>query len=161
MMTSSNGSIFRVTVHFCGEFTGHRWIFHTKPSDMELWCFHWSVQGINGWVKNGEAGDLRRHGAHYDVNVMFSVPAHNWNETKIRMWTWYHHPRCQHNFQWQCDIINEVIITKIIVFYKLAMLIRICSQTILCSNLTTIQNGPQLCSTVIMETKNETKYWFI
>ena len=26
---------------------------------------------INGWVNNGEAGDLRRHRAHYDVIVMF------------------------------------------------------------------------------------------
>ena len=25
---------------------------------------------INGWVNNGEAGDLWRHGAHYDVTVM-------------------------------------------------------------------------------------------
>ena len=25
---------------------------------------------INGWVNIGEAGDLRRHRAHYDVNVM-------------------------------------------------------------------------------------------
>ena len=25
---------------------------------------------INGWVNNGEAGDLRRHRAHYDVAVM-------------------------------------------------------------------------------------------
>ena len=25
---------------------------------------------INSWVNNGEAGDLRRHRAHYDVNVM-------------------------------------------------------------------------------------------
>ena len=25
---------------------------------------------INGWVSNGEAGDLRRHRAHYDVTVM-------------------------------------------------------------------------------------------
>ena len=25
---------------------------------------------INGWVNNREAGDLRRHRAHYDVNVM-------------------------------------------------------------------------------------------
>ena len=25
---------------------------------------------INGWVNNGEAGDLRRHRAHYDVSVM-------------------------------------------------------------------------------------------
>ena len=25
---------------------------------------------ISGWVNNGEAGDLRRHHAHYDVNIM-------------------------------------------------------------------------------------------
>ena len=26
---------------------------------------------INGWVNNGEAGDLRRHRAHYDVTLMY------------------------------------------------------------------------------------------
>ena len=30
MMTSSNGNIFRVTGHLCGEFTGHRWITRTQ-----------------------------------------------------------------------------------------------------------------------------------
>ena len=35
MMTSSNGNIFRVTGHLCGEFTGHRWIPLTKTSDAE------------------------------------------------------------------------------------------------------------------------------
>ena len=39
MMASSNGNIFRVTGHLCGEFTGHRWIPRTKASDAELWCF--------------------------------------------------------------------------------------------------------------------------
>ena len=43
MMTSSNGSIFRVTGPLCGDFTGHRWIPHTKASDAELWCFLWSA----------------------------------------------------------------------------------------------------------------------
>ena len=70
MMTSSNGNIFRVTGHLCGEFTGHRWIPGTKASDAELWCFLWSAPWINGWVNNREAGDLRRHHAHYDVIVM-------------------------------------------------------------------------------------------
>ena len=28
------------------------------------------------WVNNGEAGDLRRHRAHYDVTVMISLPPH-------------------------------------------------------------------------------------
>ena len=43
MMTQSNGNIFRVTGHLCGEFTGHRWIPHTKASAAELWCFLWSA----------------------------------------------------------------------------------------------------------------------
>ena len=43
MMTSSNGNIFRVTGHLCGEFTGPRWIPHTKASHAELWCFLWSA----------------------------------------------------------------------------------------------------------------------
>ena len=38
MMTSSNGKSFRVTGHWCGEFTGPRWIPCTKASDAEL-CF--------------------------------------------------------------------------------------------------------------------------
>ena len=43
MMTSSNGNIFRVTGHLCGEFTGPRWFPHTKASDAGLWCFLWSA----------------------------------------------------------------------------------------------------------------------
>ena len=41
MMTSSNGNIFRVTGHLCGEFTGHRWIPLIKASEAELWYFLW------------------------------------------------------------------------------------------------------------------------
>ena len=29
--------------HLCGEFTGDRWIPHTKSSDAELWCLLWSA----------------------------------------------------------------------------------------------------------------------
>ena len=39
---------------------------------------------INGWVNNGDAGDLRRHRAHYDVPVMVSP----------LMTTWYHFVCC-------------------------------------------------------------------
>ena len=69
-MTSSNGNIFRVTGHLCGEFIGHRWIPITKASDAELWYFLWSAPWINGWVNNREPGDLRHPHAHYDVIVM-------------------------------------------------------------------------------------------
>ena len=69
MMTSSNRNIFRVTGPLCVEFTGHRWIPRTKASDAELWYFFICTR-INDWVNNREAGDLRRHGAHYDIIVM-------------------------------------------------------------------------------------------
>ena len=75
MMMSSNGNIFRVTGHLCGEFTGHRWIPLTKASDAGFWCFLWFMPWMNGWVNNREAGDLRRHCAHYDVIVMQCINA--------------------------------------------------------------------------------------
>ena len=34
---------FRVSGPFCREFTGHRWIFLTKTSDANPWCFLWSA----------------------------------------------------------------------------------------------------------------------
>ena len=33
--------------------------------------FSWICIRINGWVNNGEAGDLRRHRGHYDVTLMY------------------------------------------------------------------------------------------
>ena len=68
MITSSNGNIFRVTGPFWVEFTGHR----TKASDAELWCFLWSAPNER-LSKHGETGDLRRHRAHYDVMIMWSL----------------------------------------------------------------------------------------
>ena len=44
MMTSSNGNIFRVIGHLCGEFTVHWSIPRTKASDAELWCFLWCLE---------------------------------------------------------------------------------------------------------------------
>ena len=41
MMTTSNGSIFRVTGPLWGEITGHRWIPLTKASNVDLWCSLW------------------------------------------------------------------------------------------------------------------------
>ena len=34
---------------------------------------------INGWVNNRDAGDLRRHGAHYDVIVMAACQSKFWS----------------------------------------------------------------------------------
>ena len=67
MMTSSNGAFSALLVLCVGNspVTG---AFPTrKASDAELWCFlrSWT----NGSANNRDAGDLRRHRAHYDVNV--------------------------------------------------------------------------------------------
>ena len=51
-----------------------RWIPHTKASDAELsWMLSLICIWIKGCIYNPEAGDLRRHRGHYDVNVMVGV----------------------------------------------------------------------------------------
>ena len=70
MLTSSNGNIFRVTGPLCEEFIGHRWIPRTKASDAGFWCFLWSRSEPNSWANNGDAGDLRRRRANYDVTLI-------------------------------------------------------------------------------------------
>ena len=70
MMASSKGNIFRVT-GLCagnspvnGEFPARRPV--TQSFDVFFFICAW----INGWVNKQDAGDLRRHGAHYDVIVI-------------------------------------------------------------------------------------------
>ena len=91
MMTSSNGNIFRVTGPLCGELTGHFFISPHKGQWREALMFSLICAWINSWVNNGEAGDLRRHCAHYDVIVMhllyFSVHA-SLNSTKVVWFVW-------------------------------------------------------------------------
>ena len=75
MMTSSNGNIFRVTGHL------RYWLLvrgiRRSPANSshkgqwhEALVFSLICARIYGWVNNVEAGDLRRHLAHYDVIVM-------------------------------------------------------------------------------------------
>ena len=66
MMMSSNGNIFRVTVHLCREFTGHQWIPHTKTSDTELWFFYMrlnkrSSKQLCDWCSETPSRSLWRH----------------------------------------------------------------------------------------------------
>ena len=56
-MASSNGSIFRVTGHLCGEFTSFDVLFDLRLNK------RLSTQS------NREAGDLRWYRAHYGVIV--------------------------------------------------------------------------------------------
>ena len=73
MMTSSNGNIFRVTGHLCGEFTGPRLNSPHRGQWRGALMFSVTCVWINGWVNNREAGDLRRNRAHYDVTVMLTI----------------------------------------------------------------------------------------
>ena len=55
--------MFSVTGHLYKEFTAQKPV--TRSFDVFFIC-----AGINGGVNSGEAGDARRHRAHYDVIVM-------------------------------------------------------------------------------------------
>ena len=77
MMTSSNGNTFRVTGFWAGI---HRWLLgiHRSPVNSphtDQWrgalIFSLICAWTNGWVNNHDAGDFRRHRAHYDVTVMW------------------------------------------------------------------------------------------
>ena len=61
MMTSSNGSIFRVTGHLCWEFTGQ--VTGEIPAQRPV------TQSFDVFFD----GDLRYYRAHYDVTVMKSM----------------------------------------------------------------------------------------
>ena len=61
MMTSSNGSIFHVTGHLCGEFIDHRWIPRTRSFDVffdlrrnkrlskQRWCWWFETPWYSLW----------------------------------------------------------------------------------------------------------------
>ena len=68
-MTSSNGNRFRVTGPLCGEFTSHWWSPLTKASLTRSFDVLFDLR-LNKRLSNRDAGDLRRHRAHYDVTLM-------------------------------------------------------------------------------------------
>ena len=82
-MTSSNGSIFRVTGPLCGEFTDE---FHTqRPVTRGFGVFF--DQHLNKRLsKLWWAGDLRGHDAHYDVTVMgfpTEIASYRWRQLSV------------------------------------------------------------------------------
>ena len=82
------------------------WWRHQIPlTKGETWSFDvfFDLRLNNGWVNNGEAGDLRRHSAHYDVTVM--ATAILWNAARGIF------PRqsvCHYSYnKWNGDIIGN------------------------------------------------------
>ena len=71
MMTSSNGKKSALVAGLlCGKFTGHPRIPAQKPVTRSFDVLFDLLLKKNGWVSYREAGELRRHRAHYDVTVM-------------------------------------------------------------------------------------------
>ena len=69
MMTSSNGNISALLA-LCG---GNSPVTGNSPHKGQwrgAFMFSLICAWINGWVKNHEAGDLRRHRAHYVATIM-------------------------------------------------------------------------------------------
>ena len=69
VMTSSNGNIFALLA-ICAENSPVTGQFPAQRPVTRNFMFFFICAWINGWVKNGDAGELRRHRAHYQVTVM-------------------------------------------------------------------------------------------
>ena len=107
-MTSSDENIFLDTGLLWRESTGDRWIPLAKASDAELcsapeqmveqtietpvnrdaialimtslqWRGALFCAWTNGWANHRDAGESRRHRAHYDVTVMESICKNSWS----------------------------------------------------------------------------------
>ena len=105
MMTSSNGNIFRVTGHLCGEFTGLRGIPSTKASDAELWCFFYMRPNKQlskqswGWWFETPLWSLWRH---RNVAGTYGVISH-WANT-----TWWPLQRISLAHTTSCTVWREI-----------------------------------------------------
>ena len=102
-MTSSNGNIFRITGNLCGEIPGNS---PHKGQWRGALMFSLICARINGWVNNGEAGDLRLHRAHYDVIVMIIWSWEEWSALYCILNCFSEHTRKQNLFV--IDIKNIV-----------------------------------------------------
>ena len=69
MMTSSNGNIFRVTGHLCGELPVAGEFPAQRPATRSFDVF-FDLCLNKRLGKQSRAGDLRRYIAHYDVTVI-------------------------------------------------------------------------------------------
>ena len=113
---------------------------HTKCQWRGALVFTLICARINGWVNNREAGDSRRHRAHYDVNVM----NHLWNESQCNInscvwgsWLLSTPPRHQ-----DCKCMTMLIEYIGIIWIRISMLF----QYSLSSMPVKLQPAPIICS---------------
>ena len=72
----------------CMDYINVTWSFNTY----RMIAIAYSIQWINGWVNNGEAGDLRGYRDHYDVTEMYKA---SYSLRIVR--------KCQCHFSWYVD----------------------------------------------------------
>ena len=89
IMTSSNGNIFRVTGHLCGEFTGPRWIPAQRPVTRSFDVFfdlrlnkRLSKQSRGWWFEKPSRSLWRqRNGKNGCLGVSWSIPWMHLNQS--------------------------------------------------------------------------------
>ena len=112
LMTSSNGSIFRVTGPLWGEFTGGWWIPLTKASDAQLWCFLWYTfdkrlrkQSKRQWFETPSCSLwLHCNGFHFIWSLFARVPL-----TRSQHWKKYLSPNSYYmylNLWWSTSLTH-------------------------------------------------------
>ena len=115
MMASSNGNIFRLTGHMCGEFTRSPVNSPHKGQWRGALMFSLICAWINRWVNNGEAGDFRCYRTHYDVIVMALrfkketsvLDSCNSNGTSAIHWgPWPHYTHNLHLFEFYFVVVS-------------------------------------------------------
>ena len=67
---------------------------------------------MNDWVNNREAGDLRRHRAHYDVIVMWYVFSKKYNATLLLVELWLGRVMRLRNMAIPCTLYQVWIFEK-------------------------------------------------
>ena len=123
MMTSSNGNIFRVPGHLCGEFIGHRWIHKGQWRGALVYSLI-CVQ-IKGWetivrlviwdaiAPIMTSFDLRRHFAHFEVIVMHChrVSGRQWGIMACMMCTYSRSTTKPHSTVSTSPFCDDVILS--------------------------------------------------
>ena len=86
---------------------GIHWSSVNSPQKGQ-WCgalmFSLLCLWINGWVNNGETGDLRRHRAHHDVTEMFrgfNADASVVCDATLSIWLHVSHESTRNSWVWQ------------------------------------------------------------
>ena len=118
MMTSSNGNIFPAVGPLWGNSTVNGEFPH-KCQWREALTFSLIFAWTNGWVNNWDAGDLKRHRAHYDVTLMIRM----WHHLQSHSTSSVHsniHFICQIFFEFCTPVMTGILRAKLWQIWQLS-----------------------------------------